>query len=279
MRHVPGLFKHAQSQQYADDIAFYLASKSIDQLQHKLTSDLNLLQTYLESIGLILNPVKTKFMVLRRKPLSLAPDLAIACGDVDIPPSPTARYLGLIIDEHLTFEDQVDHVCTSVYKKIGAFRRCRRSVDHATRRIFYFSLIQSTNEYASNSYVHCLTAYLYSCLVTLSHTGMKKVFGFSRRTPTAFLLQHAKLYSLESRLNLRLFVFVFRCINKLTSPLLSSMFTLQSAATCTDRRTRGQSFSSISLPAANTTYGMFSVSFLGADRWNSLPMLCRQADQ
>eukprot|EP00117_Sycon_ciliatum_P031483 scpid93973/ scgid24620/ len=85
----------------------------------------------------------------------------------------------------------------------------------------------------------------------------------------------------ESRLNLRLFVFVFRCINKLTvtSPLLSSMFTLQSAATCTDRRTRGQSFSSISLPAAKTRYGMFSVSFLGADRWNSLPMLCRQADQ
>ena len=195
VRHVPGLFEHAQSQQYADDIAFYLASKSIDQLQHKLTSDLNLLQTYLESIGLILNPVKTKFMVLRRKPLSLAPDLAIACGDVDIPPSPTARYLGLIIDEHLTFEDQVDHVCTSVYKKIGVFRRCRRSVDHATRRIFYVSLIQSTIEYASNSYVHCLTAYLYSRLVTLSHTGMKKAFGLSRRT---------QLLSFCSNLDLRI---------------------------------------------------------------------------
>ena len=278
VRHVPGVLRHAESQQYADDIAFYIHCQSTGELQHKLTSELNRLNTYLGSIGLILNAQKTKFMVLRKKALPLPPDLTIACGGVDIRPSATARYLGLIIDQHLTFEDQVNHVCTSVYKKIGAFRRCRRTVDHTTKRIFYLSLIQSTIEYASNSYAHCLTPSLYSRLVTLSHISMKQVFGLPRRTPTVFVLRHAKLYSLESRLNLRLFIFVFRCIHQLTSPLLSSMFTLQSAATCTERRTRGQSFSSLSLPAATTRYGMFSISFLGADRWNSLPVSCRQVE-
>ena len=39
-----------------------------------------------------------------------------------------------------------------------------------------------------------------------------------------------------------------------------------------------QSFSSLSLPAATTRYGMFSISFLGADRWNSLPVSCRQVE-
>ena len=35
--------------------------------------------------------------------------------------------------------------------------------------------------------------------------------------------------------------------------------------------------SSLALPTAYSRYGYTAVSFLGADRWNNLPAVCRQA--
>ena len=41
--------------------------------------------------------------------------------------------------------------------------------------------------------------------------------------------------------------------------------------------TRGQSTAALVLPHTFSRYGLHSVSFLAADRWNALPSQCRQA--
>ena len=105
---------------------------------------------------------------------------------------------------------------------------------------------------------------------------MKQTFGLDRSTPTAFVLRYAKLYSLEMRLNLKLFVFVYRCLNNLASPLLQTLFILRSQGTHSAALTRGQQSLSLQLPSRYSRYGYYSISFLAADRWNSLPANCRQ---
>jgi len=278
VRHVPGKFLRSHCHQFADDIAFYVARKDVFEIKDILSRELNVLNRYLTDVGLLLNPKKTKFMILRRKGTALPADLALDCAGTIIPISASARYLGLIIDQHLTFEEQVNSVATKVFSKIRAFARIRDTVSHEAKRIFYLSLIQSTLEYSSNAYVHSLSATLHSRLVRLSHKCMKKVFGLSRFTSIDFVLSHTRLYSLESRLNLKLYVMIFRTLHHQTSPLLSSLFTLRSDSTHTDRVTRGQSSFSLSLPKPRTRIGLFSIPYLGADRWNSLPSDCRQAD-
>jgi len=262
VRHVPHTLRNSQCQQFADDIAFYASSVNLSDVTSRLTTDINTIERYLDSIGLLLNPAKTRFLLLCKRTTTLPADLAIRCNDTVIPVTDSARYLGLIIDRHLSFKDHIDHVSVNVYRKLRAFTRCRNDVPHAAKRVFYLSIIQSTIDYASNAYVHSLTTSQYSRLVTLSHIAMKKVFSLSRMTSTDFVLRHASLYSLEARFNLKLFVFVYRCVHALTSP----------------RQTRGQSLSSLSLPPVLSRYGMFSIRFLAADRWNSLPRECRTAE-
>ena len=145
------------------------------------------------------------------------------------------------------------------------------------KRTFYLSIIQSTLDYASNSYVHSLGSRLFNRLVTVSHIAMKKVFGLDRMTPTVVVLRHYNLYSFEQRINLKLYVFVYRCLFYLSGPLLTSLFVSRADGRHTHARTRGQAHNSLVLPNVHLAYGFRSISFLAADRWNALPSDCRQA--
>ena len=201
IRDVPAQFRHLNSQLYADDIAFYNNSTNIVNLCADLTEDLNLLDKYLTTRGLLLNPKKTQFVVLHKTSCQMPPACCVSCRDVTIERVQTATYLGVVIDQHLSFVPQVDQVIRKVDAKLGAFRHGRRNLTFSAKRTFYLSVVQSSIDYASSAYVHLLTSVQYNRLVVLSHRGMKKVFGLDRLTPTHIVLQHAHLYPIEHRFN------------------------------------------------------------------------------
>ena len=143
--------------------------------------------------------------------------------------------------------------------------------------MFYLSVLQSTLDYASSAYCHCLSQSLYNRLVVCSHNAMKKTFGIDRYTRTDLVLRSCKLYSLELRIKLKLYVFVYLCISQLASPLLQKLFVLRRDGSHSAASTRGQQSHALNLPPRRTRYGYFAISFLAANRWNSLPIACRQA--
>ena len=233
--------------------------------------------SYMNAKGLLLNPAKTQFILIRKPSVDIPDGVHLVSGNTIIQPSPTVKYLGILVDEHLSFAPQVDHVCKVVHQKVSVFRHGRRNLGKSAKRMFYLSIIQSTLEYASNSYVHSLSSTLYSKLIAASRSALKRIFGLDRITPFDLVLRHSDLYSLEQRFNLKLYCFVFRCLNGLTSPLLASLFSKRSQGSHTHSRTRGQTHSALVLPHARSRFGFYSVAFLGADRWNSLPLECRCA--
>jgi len=277
IRTAPTCSKFSISQLFADDLTFYVSSTDSRSICVQLTSDLENLDRYLQSKGLLLNPTKTKFILLRRPNRPMPDNMSLTCRGVHIEPCSSTKYLGIIIDEHLTFKDQVNHVCTVAHQKVAAFRHNRRNLNKTARRLFYLSIVQSTLEYASSSYIHSLSQSLYNKLLTASTISIKKIFSLDRRTSNRIAHVYADLYTLEQRLNLKTYVFVYRCLHGLASPLLQSLFVPIAAADHTNAVTRGQSASALTLPRSRTRYGYNSVSFLGADRWNSLPSNCRQA--
>ena len=75
--------------------------------------------------------------------------------------------------------------------------------------------------------------------------------------------------NLVSRYYVKLYIFVFRCVNSMASPLLSDLFVLRSNAR--SAQTRGMSTSCLVLPSVLSAAGLRSLSFCAADRWNNLP--------
>ena len=151
IRDVPAQFRHSNSQPYADDIAFYNNSTTIVNLCADLTEDLNLLDKYLTTRGLLLNPKKTRFVVLYNTSCQMPPACSISCRDVTIERVQSATYLGVVIDHHLSFVVQVDQVIRKENAKLGAFRHGKRNLNFSAKRTFYHIVIQSSIDYASSA--------------------------------------------------------------------------------------------------------------------------------
>ena len=83
------------------------------------------------------------------------------------------------------------------------------------------------------------------------------------------------LASISSRFRFKLFVLIYRSLHKVCSPLLTDCVVTRVNATHTASITRSQVTLSLALPPANNRYGLYALSFLGADRWNSLPASVR----
>lgn len=270
-RQLPTVLSRCHCLLYADDTSLYISEKDQETAISNLEGDIGRVSKFLSEKRLCLNPAKTQFLVLRKpgvpppaRPLVINGSLVAGCQQ--------AKYLGLVIDEHLTFKAQVDNVRKRVGSKLGALFRCRRLLTAYAKRAFYLSFIQSTIEYACTSYVHCLHSTEYDALVRISKRALRIVFGYPYAAHTAPLLSKYKLLPITARFNLKLYVFVHRCIRGRANPLLQSIFCSRDACTSrTASQTRSQTSLGLVLPHVSTRYGLLSLSFLAADRWNALP--------
>ena len=262
------------SQLYADDTALYVADKNPETALTSLEDDILLVHQYFKSKGLTLNATKTQFLHIRTPATPCTRPLHIL--GVAIPASSQAKYLGLVIDDHLSFKGQVAALRQKVGAKLSTFYRVRGQLTTRAKRTFYLSFIQSTLEYGSNAYAHCLHAAQYDALVKLGKRALRAVFGYPRDAHTAPILARFSLMLISARYNLKLYTCV--PLHCWPGSLLSSLFILRSTVTGPQQRqTRLQCSNGLVLPRPVSRYGRVSLSYLAADRWNSAPPDLRSA--
>ena len=93
---------------FADDICLYFAHKSIDSVIGELEAALSVLLDWLLSKALVINGSKTELLIVRKPRLVLPDDVRVNYKMISLKPASTVRYLGVIIDQHLTFSDQIN---------------------------------------------------------------------------------------------------------------------------------------------------------------------------
>ena len=176
---MPAQFRHSISQLYADDIALHKKSRNIVKLCADLTEDLKILDEYMSTRGLLLNLKKTQFLVVHKTSVwhQIPSACHLFCRYVTIDRVQSATYLGIVIDEHLTFSSQVDQVIRKVDAKLGAFRYGRQNLTFSTNLTFYLSVIQSFIDYDSSAHMHLVTSGQHHRFIVTSQRRMKKVFG------------------------------------------------------------------------------------------------------
>jgi len=263
--------------QFADDINLYAVGRNIAEITSILQRNVLSLVEYFGKRGLKVNPAKTTFMVIRKKSVALPPNTMLLLNGTAIAPAIIMRYLGLTIDEHLTFSPQIDNLTSQVGRKLRAFRHCRSQLDLPAKKLYYTSIIQSSLEYASNAYVHCLSTTQYDRLTALARRAIRTISGIPPRADVAPVLLRWSLCPLPIRINAKLYQFLYRCTHDLTGHLCKTLFNKRCDANHTHAETRGQVSASLALPQCFSRPSYYAISYLGADRWNSLPSALRTA--
>ena len=106
------------NQEYADDIMLECTHLSPFTVCRSLSTAVTALGTWLEDRGLLINDRKTQVMILQPRGASASPP--VLRGDELLPTMHSVRYLGVIIDDGVTWNGHVDKVTKEARKATGA---------------------------------------------------------------------------------------------------------------------------------------------------------------
>ena len=248
---------------YADDNTVKATSKHIDTLIRNLKIDLDNAIDWYESNGMEANANKFQFVLSSAKPLE-AQKISFDNG-IEILSQPTAKLLGITIDEKLKFSDHVSACCKKAARQLNALARISKYLDISSRKTVYNSFIASNFEYCPMVWHFCGTE---NCkkLEKIQERALRILYR-DYNSSYADLLEKADVSTLLiSRLR-TMATEVFKIVNGLHPSSLNDMFySKESHYDMRDCSILEQSRKN------TTTYGLRSFIYQGAKLWNSLPL-------
>ena len=124
MNDLPGTMNFSQIALFADDIAMYFSNGDAVFVQTNINSDLALLSHWAADNGFRINVSKFQSMVLaRRHRRSQVASIIFQLNDEPLPLQKCIKYLGVLVDQDLTWSQQVGHVRR---KSLAAWATIRR---------------------------------------------------------------------------------------------------------------------------------------------------------
>ena len=93
---------------------------------------------------------KTKYMIIlpRRTKLDLG-DFKLTMGEHTIDRTTTFKYLGVIMDDKLSWQPQIERICKKLSKVCGVISKVRYFLNRESLMLIYHSLVLSTIQYGA----------------------------------------------------------------------------------------------------------------------------------
>ena len=132
---------------YADDTALFFKDKDINQLKCNMELELKTVTSWLTSNKLLFNASKTNFVVFQKGRNHLSIENVKIDDNHYIERVGECKYLGIIIDEKLTWNSQVDSVCKRCSSILGQLSRISFCIPLNFRKIIYESVFLSVMKY------------------------------------------------------------------------------------------------------------------------------------
>ncbi|KAG7308208.1 hypothetical protein JYU34_006878 [Plutella xylostella] len=133
---------------FADDSTAVFTGNDNNTISNDINTNLNNIIDWLKLNNLILNIDKTKIMTFRNNYNNIdSSDLNIAWEGKPIASTDSAKFLGVQIDCHLNWKEQIDIICTKLYKFSYALYMLSKVVNQNTVLTAYHAYVVSTLRY------------------------------------------------------------------------------------------------------------------------------------
>ena len=114
---------------FADDTNLVIKGKNLSELITTINEELENLSDYFKANKLKLNAGKTKLVCFRKKGLKLdSSNLNIKLDETNLPFQKSATFLGITLDEHLTWEDHCNLVGNKMSRNTGVLNRVKKAL-------------------------------------------------------------------------------------------------------------------------------------------------------
>ena len=264
---LPSMLENSESSLYADDTNLSTSDKILSNAQQKLNKDLETLGNWLHVNKLSANLVKTEYMIIasahKLKSVNYSP--LIMLNKKPIKRVHRTDYIGLVIDEKLSWEEKKD-LCKKISSAVTAIRHVNY-LPQNTLITLYYSLVESRLRYCSTVWGNC-------------NNSLKA--NFQRiQNRAARIITHAKYGSVDSEALLKKLgwlnvqqlidfntaVMVYKSKNNTAPSYLSECFAKPSAIHSHNTRSANRA---IFPTHTNAKFGQKSFTQYGSSIWNKL---------
>ena len=134
---------------FADDTLPYIIADTVEEATTKLNSDLEVLYKKICQHKLKLNVITNKSVEKK--------DIHIFINNCKLTIVSEIKYLGVIIDENLTFVRHVDYICKKIGSIVSVLGRLRNDLSEHQKFNLYKSLVQPHFTYCASVLFLCGT--------------------------------------------------------------------------------------------------------------------------
>ncbi len=144
---IPEISHFAKFILYADDANIIITGDNIAEIESKIMSLTSALLYWVNSNGLLLNLKKTVFMIFSRR--RIRDNFTVHINDTPIERVYEARFLGVIIDDKLTWSSHIKTLKSKMARYVGIMYRIKKLIPLKVRQQIYHSFVQSHLNYCS----------------------------------------------------------------------------------------------------------------------------------
>lgn len=167
---------------YADDSALVITGKNINEIERQLSQNLESVSLWLEENKLSLHLGKTESIVFAsNQKLKECNCLQISCNNIDIKSQNSVKYLGMVLDQNMNFETMGSSVISKINARIKFLYRKGIFFNRKEKKMLVSSLVQSSFDYACNSWYRGLAKKLKTKLQCAQNKLVRYILSYDCR--------------------------------------------------------------------------------------------------
>jgi hypothetical protein len=250
--------------QYADDAAIICSHRNYQGLKDQLTTDFISVLNYFKSLGLSLNVGKTEYLIFGNIDGILDVDLSI--NGTEVKPVESAKYLGVTIDNTLSFDQHNNYVLNKIKRGNFLIRSLRSKITLRIAKQLLHALVYSQHDYACLVWEQKPNSRYTDLLEKQHRFCLKSVFRKDWRFSSERLYRLSQLPPLSQRRTMNLCRFVHSSLSGSGPDRFHDFFVISNTA-------RGEASRRLLPPrvARLTNFVRHAVKFRAVQAWNRLP--------
>ena len=241
--------------------------KDANKLEETLNADLITVSGWFRDNLLTLNGSKCKFVLFgSAQKLKTIRDLSIYADNHTIECAKSFKYLGVTVQQNMSWTEHVDKVCTKINQRLGILRRIKHLLPIHARVTLYNSLICPLFDYADFVWGDKNNSSLMSHLQTLQNKAAKLILDVPVYSSATHALSQLSWNTLQLRRVYHRVVLTYKYLN---GHIDYHQLNVQYNKDVHSHNTRRSN--NIRLPLAHRNWGKQTLLYTLAEYWNSLP--------
>ena len=258
---------------YADDTTIHAAHKDRKIVETRLQIGASGFRNWCSLNKMYINMQKTTQMILgTQRNLNRSEHVEVYLDQELVQLVKKQNLLGVIIDDTLSWDDQVEMVCLNITRRITLLKLLSKYVDKTSMNQYYNSYILPIIDYVCMIWGRCSSASTLR-LVKLQKRAARIILNADFMTPSRLMVSELKWLTFPKRVDYHTCTMVYKALNNLAPNYICERFIMTSDIH--SRNLRSVDNKMLHIPSFKTSCYGNSFTISAAKLWNKIPYAIR----